>query len=75
MSTPTTGTTTTDAVIYTRMDSPVGELVIAGVRQASAPGGVALCSVKMEKWKGDVRVACFAVDRAGRVTRGAAAVA
>lgn len=56
MSTPATGTTTTDGVIYTRMDSPVGELVIAGVRQASAPGGVALCSVKMEKWKGDVRV-------------------
>lgn len=44
------------AIIYTHMDSPVGELVLAGVRAQSAPGGVALCSVKMEKWKGDVRI-------------------
>jgi methylated-DNA-[protein]-cysteine S-methyltransferase len=46
----------TNAMIYTRMDSPVGDLVLAGVRTDTAPGGVALCSVKMEQWKGDVRI-------------------
>ena len=39
------------ATIYTRMDSPVGELLLTGVRDAGAPGGVALSAVKMEVWK------------------------
>lgn len=51
-----TDNNSTATVIYTRIDSPVGELVIAGVRSPTAPGGVALCSLKMEKWKGEVRV-------------------
>ena len=37
--------------IYARMDSPVGELLLTGVRDAGAPGGVALSAVKMPVWK------------------------
>jgi methylated-DNA-[protein]-cysteine S-methyltransferase len=43
-------------MIYTRMHSPVGELVIAGVASDTAPGGVALSCLKMEQWKGEVRI-------------------
>ncbi len=45
-----------NGTIYTTMTSPVGELVLAGEHADSAPGGVALSSVKMEKWKGEVRI-------------------
>ena len=37
--------------IYTTMTSPVGELLLTGVRDETAPGGVALSAVKMEVWK------------------------
>ena len=42
---------TATATIYTRMESPVGELLLTGVRDESAPGGVALSAVKMQVWK------------------------
>ncbi len=37
--------------IYAQMESPVGELLLTGVRDGSAPGGVALTAVKMQVWK------------------------
>ena len=37
--------------IYSTMDSPVGEILLTGVRDETAPGGVALSAVKMEVWK------------------------
>ena len=37
--------------VYTTMNSPVGELLITGVLDETAPGGVALSAVKMEVWK------------------------
>jgi methylated-DNA-[protein]-cysteine S-methyltransferase len=38
-------------IIYATMDSPVGEIVFSGVRSATAPGGVALASLRMGAWK------------------------
>jgi len=43
--------TDTATTIYTTMDSPVGEILLTGVRDETAPGGVALSAVKMEIWK------------------------
>jgi methylated-DNA-[protein]-cysteine S-methyltransferase len=37
--------------LYTTMDSPVGEIVLSGVRSAQAPGGVALSTLQMGAWK------------------------
>jgi len=37
--------------IYATMHSPVGEILLTGVRDETAPGGVALSAVKMEIWK------------------------
>lgn len=51
--------------IYTTMDSPVGELVLTGQRSATAPGGVALTSVKMGTWGSSKRR-----DRDARVDPG-----
>jgi len=43
------------STIYTTMESPVGDVIISGVRDASAPGGVALSSVKFGVWKASNR--------------------
>jgi methylated-DNA-[protein]-cysteine S-methyltransferase len=51
--------------IYATMDSPVGEIVLSGVRSATAPGGVALASLKMGAWKASKRR-----DRDARVEPG-----
>lgn len=41
--------------IYATMESPVGEIVLSGVRSATAPGGVALTALRMEEWKASNR--------------------
>jgi methylated-DNA-[protein]-cysteine S-methyltransferase len=51
MTTMDTALTNTAATIYTHMDSPVGELLLTGVRDETVPGGVALSAVKMQIWK------------------------
>jgi methylated-DNA-[protein]-cysteine S-methyltransferase len=52
-------------IIYATMDSPVGEIVFSGVRGATAPGGVALASLRMGAWKQSKRR-----DRDARVEPG-----
>ena len=52
-------------IIYATMDSPVGEIVISGIRSATAPGGVALASMRMGAWKASKRR-----DRDARVEPG-----
>jgi methylated-DNA-[protein]-cysteine S-methyltransferase len=37
--------------LYATMESPVGQIIISGVRSATAPGGVALTSMRMGAWK------------------------
>lgn len=51
--------------IYATMDSPVGEVILSGVRSTTAPGGVALASLKMGAWKASSRR-----DRDARVEPG-----
>jgi methylated-DNA-[protein]-cysteine S-methyltransferase len=41
----------TTEIIYATMPSPVGEIILSGVRSATAPGGVALTSLRMGAWK------------------------
>jgi methylated-DNA-[protein]-cysteine S-methyltransferase len=62
--TTTTGTTlsipagpssVTGPVLYATMQSPVGEVTLSGVRSATAPGGIALASLKMGTWKASNR--------------------
>ena len=57
--TTTTTTPTTDAatgpVLYATMQSPVGEVTLSGVRSTTAPGGIALASLKMGTWKASNR--------------------
>ena len=36
---------------YATMDSSVGEVVLSGVRSGTAPGGIALASVRFGAWK------------------------
>jgi methylated-DNA-[protein]-cysteine S-methyltransferase len=44
-------TTNTPETLYATMDSCLGELILSGVRSATAPGGIALASVKTGSWK------------------------
>ena len=60
-----TVTETETETIYATMDSPVGEIIFSGVRSATAPGGVALASLKMGAWKASSRR-----DRDARVEPG-----
>ncbi|MGW3497087.1 methylated-DNA--[protein]-cysteine S-methyltransferase [Streptomyces sp. NPDC001020] len=41
---------------YTTLESPMGTLLLAGKKSASAPGGVALVSLSMRGQKGDASV-------------------
>ena len=41
--------------LYATMDSPVGEVILSGVRSATAPGGIALASLRMGAWKSSRR--------------------
>jgi methylated-DNA-[protein]-cysteine S-methyltransferase len=45
----------TTETIYATMESPVGEVILTGVRSATAPGGVALAALRMGKWKSSRR--------------------
>jgi methylated-DNA-[protein]-cysteine S-methyltransferase len=52
-------------ILYATMPSPVGEVILSGVRSATAPGGIALASIKMGAWKASNRR-----DRDARVEPG-----
>jgi methylated-DNA-[protein]-cysteine S-methyltransferase len=56
---------TVTETIYATMESPVGEVVLSGVRSATAPGGVALASLRTGAWKASRRR-----DRDARVEPG-----
>lgn len=53
---PTAGTSAAaQPLLYATMQSPVGEVTLSGVRSATAPGGIALASLKMGAWKASNR--------------------
>ena len=67
VTTTTTATATGGEILYASMESPVGEVVLSGVRSATAPGGIALASLKMGAWKASNRRSRDAGIEPGRV--------